>query len=443
MSNNPKSNLDDNWMRSSDETHKNGNRQQESQNVTADRLDQSAIPDQETNGEETSLRNKIENNESDVSTLRKHIQENDESSLTRSSDSPVSTKETSENDVRPKKKQRAIKETSLSSSSATTAVRSSLVKVESTGSIVLETATSISEYDSSVDSAVALTLQQEMKRVDSTRSTDSRVETGSVSTANKDGKVEDAPKRAKLRVRALPSSVTAVNDLLSPPEQPGSGKTNPFNVSEVLKGFLYVGAGYDASNRVVTNLPNDNADPALRAERLGWFLQNNVRFALNMAGSPLQKEILGLTYPTEDSIIKLALDVNDVDEWQETMLEQFEKGAQFIEKAYQEHLSVKRSVTAESPGKAPSIFVHCVAGVNRSPFVVVWWLVKHQNVLPETAWDLVRKRRDAGVNWTNITLGGPLVKSGNEEELASIANLEAKKGPKVNWFKELKRLLGK
>ena len=72
------------------------------------------------------------------------------------------------------------------------------------------------------------------------------------------------------------------------------------------------------------------------------------------------------------------------------------------------------------------VLSYCVAGVNRSPFVVVWWLVKYHNVGPEKAWDLVRKRRDVGVCWINQTLGGP------------VNVVDGERCVKQKWFEELK-----
>lgn len=54
----------------------------------------------------------------------------------------------------------------------------------------------------------------------------------------------------------------------------------------------------------------------------------------------------------------------------------------------------------------PAIFVHCVAGVNRSPMVVVWWLCRYHGLHLRDAWDLVRMRRDSGAHWKDVTLGG-------------------------------------
>jgi len=240
------------------------------------------------------------------------------------------------------------------------------------------------------------------------------------------------PKRAKIRSLATVQKKVTVD--LAAPELPGPGRTNAFNVSEVIKGFLFIGAGFDPSNRVVTHLPNDKAEPELRMERQSWFEQNNVRYALNMAGSPLQKELAGISYPIEDTLLeKLALDVNDLDEWFDAMVEPFEKGAEFIQKAFEEHSKIKSKPAPEA--QPPRIFVHCVAGVNRSPFVVVWWLVKYHSIRPHDAWDIVRKRRDAGVNWTNQTLGGPVVQTlpnaGGEGPVAM--------PKKQKWFDELLR----
>lgn len=38
--------------------------------------------------------------------------------------------------------------------------------------------------------------------------------------------------------------------------------------------------------------------------------------------------------------------------------------------------------------------------------MVVWWLVRNHSLYLSDAWNLVRKRRDLGANWNNVTLGG-------------------------------------
>lgn len=208
------------------------------------------------------------------------------------------------------------------------------------------------------------------------------------------------PKRAKIRsVKPKPVAKPAPAPTPSPffallDREPAVQANNPFNVSEIILDFLYIGAGYDELGRMVTSLPGNHEE--LAPARLEWWTSHHVTSALNMAGSPLQTELRGLSYPPGDAVRALALDVNDVEEWQgEDMRRAFQAGAQFIQ---DEFLAGGRRV-----------FVHCVAGVNRSPFVVVWWLVKFHHVHPQYAYDLVRVRRDLGVNWDNQTLGGLLL----------------------------------
>jgi len=240
-------------------------------------------------------------------------------------------------------------------------------------------------------------------------------------------------KRAKIRAR-VPPVLRAID--LSEPAKPPPGMCNIFNVSEIIKDFLFIGAGFDINKRAVTNLPADD-DSSLLSERLSWFQSKNIQYALNMAGSPLQKEIAGLTYPNEDSIKKLALDVNDIDDWTGDMSDQFDRGADFIQAAFEEHMQFKsKPKTAIKP---PAIFVHCVAGLNRSPFVVVWWLAKFHSIPVEKAWEIVRKRRDVGVCWADKTLGGPVLLP--DEVLPESS--EKKPCSKQRWFEEAQKRFAK
>ena len=255
---------------------------------------------------------------------------------------------------------------------------------------------------------------------------------------------------------------------MTEPPVPAPGALIPFNVSEVIKDFLYVGAGFDEFGRCVTNLPHDGADPVQRSRRLAWFMQHNVTFALNMAGSPLQKEIAGLTYPrtAPGELEILSIDVNDLDTFDAGMAASFDAGAAFVQHAFLAAHQFKQKHAASSAAagggsfRSPSIFVHCVAGVNRSPFVVAWWLVKYHGFSASDAWDLVRKRRDVGVHWENMTMGGPIseVEARAHGDAAAAAGaaadtvtpdspgkpdaaaIEEKKHVKSAWFAALKAL---
>lgn len=212
---------------------------------------------------------------------------------------------------------------------------------------------------------------------------------------------QPVPKRAKIRparaVTIQPKPAPFLTLLQTEPKHP---TVNPFNVSEVIKDFLYIGAGYDCNGRMVTTLPNSPDDED--GSRLKWWTEKKCKFALNMAGSPLQTELQGIEYPA--GVDSLTLDVNDIEEWQgEKMRVAFQQGAEYIERCYKQR------------GEGASIFVHCVAGVNRSPFVVVWWLVKMHNIHPNFAYDLVRIRRDLAVGWRDETLGGSLVEQRAEK----------------------------
>ena len=40
-----------------------------------------------------------------------------------------------------------------------------------------------------------------------------------------------------------------------------------------------------------------------------------------------------------------------------------------------------------------TVYVHCSIGINRSPTVVIAWLVRHGGLSLDEAWQLVRERR--------------------------------------------------
>lgn len=238
-------------------------------------------------------------------------------------------------------------------------------------------------------------------------------------------------KRPKQRA---PPSVAEVKHVakpkldLSEPCKPPLGLCNFWNLSEIIHRFLFVGAGFDQNNKSVTVFPGE-ADAELLNKKKAWFESNNVKFALNMAASPKQVELHGMGYPCDESALELlSIELNDVPEWEDDMEEGYEKGASFIQKAYKEHVDF---LSSEKDGVPPSIFVHCVAGVNRSPFVIVWWLVKYHHQKCSSAWDLVRKRRDVGACWQDQTLGGPMFVGG----LINDAN------PKKAWYESMERVL--
>ncbi len=206
------------------------------------------------------------------------------------------------------------------------------------------------------------------------------------------------------KVRAEAGAHPAAGPRRSPDmAQPTTCETS-WNSSEVIKGFLYVGAGWDTQGRVLVNRSHD--DKPLRKMRHDWCEAHNMQFALNMAGSPHQKELRGIKYVLPNTESR-SIEMNDLDTWSDEMVGGFEAGAAFIELSWQRHLEAKaRRNGIFDPTPAPTIFVHCVAGVNRSPMAVVWWLARYHGVAVRDAWELVRSRRDSGAFWKCVTLGG-------------------------------------
>ena len=96
---------------------------------------------------------------------------------------------------------------------------------------------------------------------------------------------------------------------------------NTWNVTEIFKNFLYLGAGTDISKRCLMNMPNDSN--ILKAEKMAFYYHNNIRYILNMSGSPLQKELNGHTYPVDITFfhaLPKLIPMNDIDTIDETML---------------------------------------------------------------------------------------------------------------------------
>mmetsp|Transcript_21027 Transcript_21027/g.34307 ORF Transcript_21027/g.34307 Transcript_21027/m.34307 type:complete len:767 (-) Transcript_21027:2525-4825(-) len=209
-------------------------------------------------------------------------------------------------------------------------------------------------------------------------------------------------KRPKLRKQSNANLFPNSPDL-TPPARIGTN----WNASEIIKGFLFVGAGWDQNQRCLVNRKND--DPGLKASRLSWCRSRNMCYALNMAGSPLQKELHGISYILPETKF-VRIDMNDLDTWnEEEMVKGFERGSEFIEEAWKankEARALHGNPNVQVKIVPPTVFVHCVAGVNRSPMCVVWWLCRYHGLHIRDAWDLVRTRRDIGAHWTNVTLGG-------------------------------------
>mmetsp|Transcript_423 Transcript_423/g.620 ORF Transcript_423/g.620 Transcript_423/m.620 type:complete len:988 (-) Transcript_423:444-3407(-) len=228
--------------------------------------------------------------------------------------------------------------------------------------------------------------------------------------------VSSAKKQKRPKLRKPMKKAGGVD--LSPP----TDTRTSWNASEVIKGFLYVGAGWDQNQRCLVNRKND--DMELKASRMAWCRDHNMCYALNMAGSPHQRELRGIGYVLPETK-SVRIDVNDLDIWDEqSMRKGFERGADFIEEAWKAHVLAKERCQQASNSQMrivpPTIFVHCVAGVNRSPMSVVWWLCKYHGLRIRDAWELVRKRRDQGAHWTDVTLGGPPPPEGyvpSEEDL--------------------------
>ncbi len=265
-----------------------------------------------------------------------------------------------------------------------------------------------------------------VQSTDPNASNQPKVESNTISQQALAESAANAPKRARARrpMGGVGSSKPKLD--FSEPDNCAT----PFNCSEVIKNFLYLGAGYDVNGRCLTNRQSDPQQ--LRLERLVFCRQRNIAYALNMAASPLQEQLIGIEYPPPEIRIK-GIDMNDLDEWLPEMSRMFDDGAAFIEEASVDHLNKLQQISdaqaSSPPGssppvqiKPPAIFVHCVAGVNRSPMVVVWWLAKYHGFSVHEAWDLVRKRRDTGAQWKGIALGGAVVDDDDDKNNTNSSN---------------------
>eukprot|EP00924_Labyrinthula_sp_SR-Ha-C_P008959 snap_masked-scaffold_2-processed-gene-7.53-mRNA-1 protein AED:1.00 eAED:1.00 QI:0/-1/0/0/-1/1/1/0/518 len=199
-----------------------------------------------------------------------------------------------------------------------------------------------------------------------------------------------------------------------------------WNASEILRGFLYVGAGFDKNRRclVNNNFSFTDVDPHVE-ERIKFAEDHSLVYFLNMAASPNQLELSSISYPTQKdkspNFVK-SISMNDVDAWNPEMDASLFQAANFIQEVFKIHLFAKTEF--RSPTQRvwlPRILVHCVAGVNRSALAVVFWLAKFHNLRLDDAWDLVVQRRDHGVEWKNTTLSGPVP---TKEVLRSLESLQ-------------------
>ena len=191
-----------------------------------------------------------------------------------------------------------------------------------------------------------------------------------------------------------------------------------WNTTDLFDGFLFLGAGHDLNGR---SLPFHKGETtALWKEKNSFFKKYNIRYVLNMAST--DKELRDMSYSVQQGSIKYkGLPMNDVDEFTNQMATMFDQGASFIEECCVNHLSMKarlkeqeqneleedRDPSKQQPNTVPlSIYVHCVAGVNRSAMVVVWWMVKYRAWNLREAWGTVCRIRDDSCKWRNNTLGG-------------------------------------
>ena len=237
-------------------------------------------------------------------------------------------------------------------------------------------------------------------------------------------RVSSADDSDKVRPRSAESAPVLKTDIFLDPQgriPKGSmfwneGPDFPkWNHTEVFRNFLILGAGRDGNSRCLLQHPND--PPPLIAEKSDFYYQNNVRFILNMAGSPMQKEMHGMLYPVAQGFFPVPprlIPMDDIDTMDDEMAKCLDDGAKFIQFAFLENRKFRMAAMADKKASPPKVYVHCVAGVHRSPMVVVWWMVTYHNFDFAEAWDLVRLRRDKScvvdaakqTTWTDITVGG-------------------------------------
>ena len=100
---------------------------------------------------------------------------------------------------------------------------------------------------------------------------------------------------------------------LRPPRSPF--QESPWNCTAIFRGFLFLGAGYDARGRSLLLRKGD--PPRASASRIEWYRRRGVGFCLNMAGSGKQHELRGAEYPDVPGGRPLEcerVDLNDTDE---------------------------------------------------------------------------------------------------------------------------------
>jgi protein-tyrosine phosphatase len=90
------------------------------------------------------------------------------------------------------------------------------------------------------------------------------------------------------------------------------------------------------------------------------------------------------------SVITVFVPVADKDEFSPEFESLVATAALALELAWQRYVAAIARFPSEAP---PRCFLHCVGGLNRSPFTAVYWLVHYHGVAVDTAWDTVRARR--------------------------------------------------
>mmetsp|Transcript_23228 Transcript_23228/g.75545 ORF Transcript_23228/g.75545 Transcript_23228/m.75545 type:complete len:600 (-) Transcript_23228:442-2241(-) len=221
-------------------------------------------------------------------------------------------------------------------------------------------------------------------------------------------------------------------DVANYPDEDIVSTLNVANTSEVIKGFVFLGAGGQKNEEVEKPIMVSEMSKQFRERKMilqKWYDDNRIRYILNLAKDEQGME--KMKYPFEyeevepetsrpdlrtmriendddddETIRVLRLPMKDTNEYDvENSWELFE-AARFLERAWRRHKKfLMRSLNEEiqgksrrenSPNRPVMVMIHCYGGINRSPLALIYWLLRfcsHRSVDQDNVIERVKHRR--------------------------------------------------